>query len=55
MNLQVKKTIALSVAGVFVVNSIYGFITGKVEYNTILPVVSMVIGYYFGKGSNETI
>ena len=48
--IPVKRTIALAVAGVFVINSVYGFLTGKVDYNTVLPVITMVIGYYFGKG-----
>ena len=55
MKLQVKKIIALAVTMVYVLASLYSLFVGKATYNDILPVVAMVIGYYFGRGHGEEI
>jgi hypothetical protein len=53
MKLEVKKTIALSLTALFVVVSLYGFIVGKTMMSEITPIVTLVIGYYFGKGHTD--
>ena len=55
MKLQVKKIIALSVIGVFCIASLYSLYMDRVEFNDIMPMVAMVVGYYFGRGHGEEI
>lgn len=53
MELHVKKIIALTVTLLFVFCSVYGFIYDKVAFNDVIPIVSMIIGYYFGRGVKD--
>lgn len=53
MELHVKKIIALTVTALFVFCSIWGFIYDKVAFNDVIPIVSMIIGYYFGRGVKD--
>jgi len=53
--IPVKRTIALSVTAIFCFASVYGMIFGNVQYNDVMPMVGLVIGYYFGKGHSEVI
>jgi hypothetical protein len=48
--IPVKRTIALSVTAIFCFASVYGMVMGNVQYNDVMPMVGLVIGYYFGKG-----
>ena len=47
----VKRIIALAITGAL----IGGFATGKISGEQFLPLATMVIGFYFGKGSVEVI
>ena len=53
MKIHVKKTIALSVTALFIFTASYGFIANKLAFNDIVPIISMIIGYYFGRGAND--
>ena len=53
MELHVKKIIALTVTALFVFCASYGFVTSKVAFNDVVPIVSMIIGYYFGRGVKD--
>ena len=51
--IPVKRIIALAVTSVFVFASVYGLMTKTVVYNEVTPLISLVIGYYFGKGDAD--
>lgn len=53
MELHVKKIIALTVTALFVFCAVWGFIFDKVNFNDVVPIVSMIIGYYFGRGVKD--
>ena len=55
MQLQVKKIIALSVTFVFCASALYSLYADRISFNDIMPVVSMIIGYYFGRGHGEEV
>ena len=55
MKLQVKKIIALSVTLVFCLSALYALYVDRISFNEIMPIVSMIIGYYFGRGHGEEI
>ena len=48
ISIPVKRTIAILVTLIFCFISIYGMVYEDVAYNDIIPVITMVIGYYFG-------
>ncbi len=50
-NIETRKFIALFLTVVFGILTIVGFCTGKDIPSTVTPIISMVIGYYFGKST----
>lgn len=50
-NIETRKTIALFLTLVFGVLTVAGFVMGKDIPITVTPIISMVIGYYFGKST----
>jgi hypothetical protein len=55
MKLQVKKIIALSVTAVFCLSALYSLYVDRISFTDIMPIVAMVIGYYFGRGHGEEL
>ena len=50
-NIETRKFIALFLTVVFGILSIIGFCIGKEIPTTVTAIISMVIGYYFGKST----
>jgi hypothetical protein len=50
-SIETRKTIALFLTLIFGVLTVAGFVLGKDIPTTVTPVISMVIGYYFGKST----
>jgi hypothetical protein len=50
-NIETRKFIALFLTVIFGALSIVGFCMGKDIPLTVTPIISMVIGYYFGKST----
>ena len=50
-NIETRKFIALFLTVVFGILTVAGFISGKDIPTTVTPIISMVIGYYFGKST----
>jgi hypothetical protein len=50
-NLNTKKIIALTLVGAYVCVTCYGMVTNKNIPDGFVGMVSMVLGYYFGKGA----
>lgn len=50
-SIETRKFIALFLTIVFGILSIIGFCMGKDIPITVTPIISMVIGYYFGKST----
>ena len=55
MKIPVKRTIALSVTTVFCLSALYSLYVDRISFNDIMPIVAMVIGYYFGRGHGEDV
>jgi hypothetical protein len=53
--MQVKKIIALSVTLVFCLSALYSLYEDRISFNDIMPIVSMILGYYFGRGHGEEV
>lgn len=53
MEIGVKRIIALSLVAAYVIFVAYAMITNKVVPEAVLGLVSVVVGYYFGKGNIE--
>ena len=49
--IETRKTIALFLTLAFGILSVYGFVVGKTQFAEVTPIVTMVIGYYFGKST----
>jgi hypothetical protein len=50
-NIETRKFIALFLTVIFGTLSIIGFCLGKEIPTTVTAIISMVIGYYFGKST----
>ena len=50
-NIETRKFIALFLTVVFGILTLVGFCMGKDIPSTVTPIISMVIGYYFGKST----
>lgn len=48
--IEVKKIIALMVVTVFCIMAY----AGKVDVNTFAPIVTLVVGYYFGQSTTRS-
>jgi len=51
MNIGTRKTIALSMAGAYILFTAYGMIMGKSVPVEFVGIVGPIIGYYFGKST----
>jgi Na+/H+ antiporter NhaC len=50
-SIETRKTIALFLTLVFGILIVVGYVMGKDIPPTVTPIISMVIGYYFGKST----
>lgn len=50
-NIETRKFIALFLTVVFGILAVAGFVSGKDIPVTVTAIISMVIGYYFGKST----
>lgn len=50
-NIETRKLIALFLTLVFGVMSVVGFIAGKGLPDNVTTIISMIIGFYFGKST----
>jgi len=50
-NIETRKTIALAMAGAYIVFTAYAMATGKAVPVEFVGIVGPVIGYYFGKST----
>lgn len=50
-NIETRKTIALAMAGAYILFTAYAMITSKVVPVEFVAVVGPIIGYYFGKST----
>ena len=50
-NIQTRKTIALAMAGAYILFTGYCIVTGKTVPAEFIGIVGPVIGYYFGKST----
>ena len=53
MEIGVKRLIALSLVAAYIIFIGYAMFTDKVVPEALLGLVSVVVGYYFGKGNTE--
>lgn len=51
MRIETRKTIALAMAGAYILFNAYCIVTGKVIPTEFVTVVGTIIGYYFGKST----
>lgn len=51
MNIGTRKTIALAMAGAYILFTAYGMVTGKAVPVEFVSIVGPIIGYYFGKST----
>ena len=50
-NLETRKSIALAMAGAYIILTAYGMLTGKTVPVEFVAIVGPIIGYYFGKST----
>jgi Na+/H+ antiporter NhaC len=50
-SIETRKTIALFLTLVFGVLTVIGFLAGKDIPAAVTPIISMIIGFYFGKST----
>lgn len=50
-NIQTRKTIALAMAGAYILLTGYGMITGKSVPAEFIGIVGPIVGYYYGKST----
>jgi glutamate formiminotransferase len=50
-NIETRKTIALAMAGAYILFTGYCIVTGKVVPAEFIGIVGPIIGYYFGKST----